>query len=142
MSTNGLISFGRSVSSSNPVLFPSTTAIIARSYIVAPFWADFDTTIGGSVSWWTETSDSISVGAVSNFITQQQQYGDFSGTWMLVASWEDMQPSVAVSLVHTLCFRIRIHCLLLGYYLPSYPYNRWIKVLCSVHIQVWRADVV
>lgn len=83
---------------------------------MAPFWADFDTTIGGSVSWWTETSDSISVGAVSNFITQQQQYGDFSGTWMLVASWEDMQPSVAVSLVHTLCFRIRIHSTLIVFY--------------------------
>jgi hypothetical protein len=92
VSTNGLISFGREVSNSNPVLFPSTTAIVARSYIVAPFWADFDTTTGGQVSWWIETGSSIQVLTASSFI--QQQYGDedFSATWMLGAFWENLQP--------------------------------------------------
>ena len=92
VSTNGLISFGREVSNSNPVLFPSTTTIVARSYIVAPFWADFDTTTGGQVSWWIQTGSSIQVLTASSFI--QLQYGDedFTATWMLGAYWENLQP--------------------------------------------------
>ena len=93
MSTNGLISFGRIVSNSDPVLFPSTAAIIAQSYIVAPFWADFDTTTGGSVTWWIEeASSSAAIGAVSEFIQQEYGSADFSATWMLVAYWEDILP--------------------------------------------------
>ena len=93
VSTNGLISFGREVSNSNPVLFPSTTAIVAQSYILAPFWADFDTTEGGSVSWWIEQAESsVSIGYASNFIQNEYGDGDFSATWMLAANWEDLQP--------------------------------------------------
>lgn len=96
MSTNGLVSFGRSVTVSDPVLFPGSSAIIAHSYIVAPYWADFDTTSDGSVSWWIEEA-SISVQFVSNFI--QSQFGDegFTATWMLVAYWEDVQAADTVS---------------------------------------------
>lgn len=97
MSTNGLVSFGRSVDVSDPVLFPSDSAIIAHSYIVAPYWADFDTTTGGSVSWWIEEA-SVAVGYVSNFIQIQFGDEDFTATWMLVAYWEDVQASDTVSL--------------------------------------------
>ena len=81
------------MSNSNPVLFPSTTAIVAQSYIVAPFWADFDSTDEGSVSYWIEEAGtSVSIGIASQFI--QIEYGDedFSATWMLVAYWEDLPP--------------------------------------------------
>lgn len=63
--------------------------------MVAPFWADFDTTMGGSISW--EIHDNISspalVGQVNSFV--QGEYGDqtFQGSWMLVAFWQNVQPS-------------------------------------------------
>ena len=100
MSTNGLISFGTSFTNSDPVLFPSTIGSIASKYIVAPFWADFDTTSGGNVYWWIEESSTsaASVGYVSNFIRQQYGDDDFSATWMLVGSWEDVQGSENVCL--------------------------------------------
>lgn len=90
MSTNGLISFGREVTASNAELFPSSSNVVSQSYILAPFWADFDTTSDGSVLWWI---DSIYVDFISEFI--QEEYGDaaFSATWMLIATW-----SVQVSL--------------------------------------------
>ena len=59
---------------------------------MAPFWADFDTTEEGVVSYWIdEAATSVAPGIVSNFI--QTEYGDdsFSATWMLVAHW-DVQP--------------------------------------------------
>lgn len=97
MSTNGLVSFGRSVTVSDPVLFPGSSAIIAHSYIVAPYWADFDTTSDGSVSWWIEEEDSVSLGLVTDFIQSQFGDEDFTATWMLVANWEDVQAADTVS---------------------------------------------
>lgn len=98
MSTNGLVSFGRIVDNFDPVLFPSNLAIIANSYIVAPYWANFDTTSSGRVSWWIEESSmSILVPTVSDFIQNQFGDGDFTGTWMLIAYWEGVQAADTVS---------------------------------------------
>ena len=91
-----MVSFGRSVTVSDPVLFPGSTSIIAHSYIVAPYWANFDTTSDGSVSWWIE-EDPIYVLFVSTFIQSQFGDEDFFGTWMLVAYWEDVQAADTVS---------------------------------------------
>lgn len=92
MSANGLISLGRAIDIPDPEQFPSDIADIHWSYIVAPFWADFDASLGGTVSWSIE-QNTVTVVYVSEFI--QSQYGDedFVGNWMLIVNWEDMQPS-------------------------------------------------
>ena len=63
--------------------------------MVAVFWADFDTTIGGSVSWELhDRANSLAlVQTVDSFIAGE--YGDstFEGSWMLVAHWENVEPS-------------------------------------------------
>ena len=93
MSTNGLISFGREVTNSDAVLFPSDTTQVSESYILAPFWADFNTNTGGSVFWWIEEAPSSShVIPVTTFIQEEYGDSDFSATWVLVASWEDLTP--------------------------------------------------
>ena len=91
METNGYISFGRRFSLPVPVLFPSTSPDVFWSYIVAPFWADLQTTLGGSVSWeildiayTPEVFDQVNV-----FIKNIKDV-NFNGTWMLVAFWENV----------------------------------------------------
>lgn len=116
MSTNGLVSFGRSVTVSDPVLFPGSSAIIAHSYIVAPYWADFDTTSDGSVSWWIE-EDSTSVEFVSTVIQSQFEDEDFIGTWMLVAYWEDVPAADTVS--H--CWGIGVYTSMLFHFFRLIP---------------------
>ena len=63
--------------------------------MIAPFWANFDTRIGGAVSWelHNRTNSLALVAAVDLFI--QTEYGDlnFQGSWMLVVFWENVQPS-------------------------------------------------
>lgn len=90
VSTNGLISFGRSVSNPSPEPFPTSTADVFWSYIAAPFWSNISTTTSGSVSWELINSDDT-LTLVSNLI--QAEVGDnyFSGMWMLVAYWENVQ---------------------------------------------------
>ena len=128
MSTNGLISFGRSVSISSPTLFPSTDETIFWSYIVAPFWANFDTTLGGSVKWEIhQSSSSANVMQVSHFIQSQYEVAGFIGSWMLVGSWENMQPSDVSylwNLMQCIAYRLCAQCFDFFYIgqhqLPSY----------------------
>ena len=64
--------------------------------MIAPFWANFDTRMGGTVSWELHTREnSFSlVDLVDAFIAGE--YGDtsFAGSWMLVANWKNVQPSL------------------------------------------------
>ena len=61
---------------------------------MAPFWANFDTTLGGSVKWEIhQSSSSADVIHVSNFIQSQHGVVGFIGSWMLVGSWENMNVS-------------------------------------------------
>ena len=62
---------------------------------MAPFWADFDTSTHGTVSWeiHDRQNSPALMSMVDNFIGDE--YGDeiFEGSWMLVAFWENMKPS-------------------------------------------------
>ena len=75
-----------------PSLFPGSN----NDYIVAPFWADNDITHEGQISYESHQGTDL-LTHVSFFIRQLLQT-DFSGTWMLVAEWEDV-PQTSGSLI-------------------------------------------
>jgi len=61
---------------------------------VAPFWADIDTELGGSISYEVHIP---SLGSYSNTLLDQvstfissQKNTQFIGNWMLVASWDQV----------------------------------------------------
>lgn len=86
VSSNGLLSFNRSISFFNPVLFPNSSSY---SYLVAPFWADHDPRPAGKISYDVYGTNSAIVSAVNRFI-RQQMGTDFEGSWMLVVKWDDV----------------------------------------------------
>ena len=86
--TNGYFSFGTPRTITRPSLFSSTSSY---NYLVAPFGADIDISIYGSISYEVHStsagSSSIALlNRVSTFISNQQNT-QFSGNWMLVATW-------------------------------------------------------
>lgn len=60
---------------------------------MAPFWADVDTRIEGSVQYQTfdPVNDNATISEVSDYISQATN-SSFSGVWMLVAEWRDVHP--------------------------------------------------
>ena len=89
--TNGYFYFGPRQTVYTPSLFSSTST---PNYLVAPFWADIDITVHGSISYEVHStsagSSSIALlNRVSTFISNQQNT-QFSGNWMLVASWSQV----------------------------------------------------
>ena len=106
VSTNGIITFGSPLFESEPEAFPPDDTDTFWTYIIAPFWADFDTTMGGAASWEIhdrEHSSSL-MAMVDTFIAEE--YGDqnFEGSWMLVAFWENMQPSGQTEVTNKISF--------------------------------------
>lgn len=81
MSTNGYVSFGRAVTD-----FECQQKIC--SYILAPFWADFDIRCGGEVVYTSvnHSSDNWMLNRVNTVIND----ADFRGTWMLVVQWNEV----------------------------------------------------
>ena len=103
--TNGYFSFGTRQTVYSPSLFSPTST---PNYLVAPFWADINTNIHGSISYEVHntsagSSSTALLNRVSTFISNQQST-QFSGTWMLVASWNQVSQisgsSSVVSLLH------------------------------------------
>ena len=103
--TNGYFSFGTRQTVYSPSLFSPTST---PNYLVAPFWADIDTNVHGSISYEVHntsagSSSTALLNRVSTFISNQQST-QFSGTWMLVASWYQVSPvdgtSSVVSSLH------------------------------------------
>lgn len=91
VSWNGLITFGRGFEGETPELFPSDDADVFWRYLLAPFWADFDVTTGGSVSYAVYTSNtSTLLSDVNQLIQIEGSDGDFVGTSMLVATWTNI----------------------------------------------------
>ena len=89
--TNGYFSFGIRRTITRPSLFSSTSPY---NYLVAPFGADIDIRIHGSISYEVHStsagSSSIALlNRVSTFISNQKNT-QFSGNWMLVASWSQV----------------------------------------------------
>lgn len=89
VATNGYISFGQRVTTlQNPTQFNASDDL---EYLVTPYWSDISTRSSGFVSYITHTNKtSLSLlHRVSKYIQQQEQ-NQFSGTWMLVAEWNNV----------------------------------------------------
>lgn len=95
VNTNGYISFGRPLIQGPPEGFPPESVDAFWTYMVAPFWADFDTTMAGNVSWEVHNSDNslALVRSVDAFIAVEGGDASFESSWMLVGFWENVQPS-------------------------------------------------
>ena len=80
-----------------------------EDYIVAPFWADHDTSVGGQVSFEVHNSSSGTPTAlltrVNAYIRQQLQT-DFRGTWMLIAEWREVPYFLGVNTTVSLAFSL------------------------------------
>ncbi len=64
---------------------------------MAPFWADVDLRLAGSIQYEVHSSNSGPAGSVqllqnvSDFVSRKVDV-DFNGTWMIVVSWEQVHP--------------------------------------------------
>ena len=86
MNTNGVISFLRSVSTFTPNPFP----IANDARMIAPFWADIDTTRGGTV-WYRETTeDSLLDRATDEIKNYFPRFLRFRASWVFIATWENV----------------------------------------------------
>ena len=97
VNSNGYLSFGRSVTSSTPYLFPKSEDY---TYMVAPFWTNQDTRLEGEVSFEAHNasrSDQL-LRQVSNYINNNIE-NSFSGTWMVVAEWNGVPKDNATTKV-------------------------------------------
>jgi hypothetical protein len=93
--SNGVIFFDMAIEG----FFPTEVTNFARIHeeypditpFLAPYWIDNDPSVAGLVSYEVFTGDSTQLNEVSEFISQSQCV-QFTGTWMLVAEWDDVPP--------------------------------------------------
>lgn len=86
MNTNGVISFLRDVSQYTPDAFP----LGSNRRLVAPFWADVDTRVGGQV-FYRETSDPSLLQLATHDVTNTfVDHRTFKATWLLIATWYEV----------------------------------------------------
>lgn len=104
--TNGVLSFREPFTPFTPILFPSESANIFNSYVLAPFWSDVDNSVGTGRIFYevhrranSNTNSNFLLEQVSDFISNYTG-DDFSGTWMLVAQWDHVHPYPAVLNIH------------------------------------------
>ena len=78
----------------NSELFPTTNPDIYWDFVVAPFWSDVDLRLAGSASWEIHTAAQSQnlIDMVSEFIQNNIDSSDFSGSWMMITYWEDVHP--------------------------------------------------
>ena len=117
--------------------------------LVAPFFTDVDTSVGvGEVEYevHTEATSRTILSDVSNLInncTGKQ----FIGTWLLVATWEDVpaygeDPTVVSYNSKTyLNFHLYNFCPV-DQHIPGYSCDRLNKFLCSFHLLLWRPVIL
>ena len=85
--TNGYITFGTSAFTEySNTAFPGTSG----QYIVAGFWDDIDIRNGGSIRY-EIFEDGYFLDEVNEYITKIRPTS-FEGTWMLVSSFEKVEP--------------------------------------------------
>ena len=144
VSTNGFFSFDREVSFTNPQLFSPSFSDAA---LVAPFWADNDISNRvGAISYEVHSSGSP-ISRVSTFISQQQQV-QFSGSWMLLAEWNNVpqfngSTDDVCTKLYTLYIFIQIALtLILDQHLPRRPNHQWRAVVRLVHLSLWPDGMV
>ena len=86
VTSNGFFSFGREAHLHNPVLFPES---VFYNHLVAPYWVNSDIRQSGRISYEVHSTLTGLVSAVNNFI-QQEDDEDFIGTWMMVATFNEV----------------------------------------------------
>nr|XP_034303984.1 protein mesh isoform X2 [Crassostrea gigas] len=84
VSTNGVISFLQGVSTFTPDPFP----IANDARMIAPYWADIDTTRGGTV-WYRETTDAVLLDRATKEVTNNYpEFFRFKASWVFIATWD------------------------------------------------------
>ncbi|XP_070554568.1 sushi domain-containing protein 2-like [Ptychodera flava] len=86
VNNNGMVSFLDSVAHFTPEAFP----LDGNRRMVAPFWADIDTRVGGEV-YHREISkpgDALLDRATQEIRRVFARQGSFTATWMLIATWD------------------------------------------------------
>ena len=84
MNTNGAISFLAPVTQFTPDPFP----LGDQRRLVAPYWGDVNTNIGGVVSY-RETNDTALLQRETRDIRQaSSNFNDFDTTWIFIATWD------------------------------------------------------
>ena len=95
--SNGVISFGNSYFYFwYPERFPSRYFYIRRANVLAAYWNDHDPRSEGTVEYKMYTTELGTqaeqyLSSVSGYVSQQQEK-NFTGTWMLVAYWNQVPP--------------------------------------------------
>ena len=91
-----MISFSRPFYYWYPSLFPGYY-YLRRFYVVAPYWADHDIRRDGNVFYETfergrSRNDDVVLDTVSHFLRLNNEALSFSGTFMILAEWQDVHP--------------------------------------------------
>lgn len=86
VNTNGVISFSKEVSTFTPNSFP-----LGNDWrMVAPFWADVDTTRGGVV-WYRESKDAgLLARATTDVRKAVLNQPRFTASWLFIATWDNV----------------------------------------------------
>nr|XP_022323656.1 protein mesh-like [Crassostrea virginica] len=84
VNTNGVISFLQTVSTYTPDPFP----LANDARMIAPFWADIDTTRGGTV-WYRETTDKQLLDRATDEVRAYfPKFMKFRASWIFIATWD------------------------------------------------------
>ena len=91
MNTNGVLSFGRShtSTSSGGVDF---NLIVSSPPIIAPFWDDINIVRGGAIYYRQDNTSSIAEQVQQNIYTQFPDVGFFYPSLVFVATWDRVEP--------------------------------------------------
>ena len=83
MNTNGALSFTNPISQFTPEAFPTN----ATEEIIAPFWADVDTTGTGDISY-RETTNTDLLQRANDDIRKAFSSITFSSKYLFIATWD------------------------------------------------------
>lgn len=87
VNNNGLLSFNVAVESYSPDSFP----IGNNEAMVAPFWADVDTSINDGKVYYREAIDAETLGRVSQDVRDTlAELSQFAATWAFVSTWHEV----------------------------------------------------
>lgn len=86
VNTNGVISFLDQVSQFTPDSFP----LGDNRRLVAPFWADVDTTVAGEVFYRETTDQSLLQQASEDVRANFLDHRKFKATWLFIATWHEV----------------------------------------------------
>ncbi|XP_065944898.1 sushi, nidogen and EGF-like domain-containing protein 1 isoform X2 [Magallana gigas] len=86
VNNNGYVTFDPTLTDYTAQAFP----INGSHKMIAPFWTDIDTDRGGSVWYRTTTDSSILQKGTSTVRTVFPSLYNFSATWMMVATWDEV----------------------------------------------------